>query len=189
MSIPFFIIISGPTGVGKTALVDELVEKLNFPIEVINADMGQLYEPLNIGTAKPDLTVQKVPYHMFDILKDPVDFTASQYRDQALKTMEEISSRGSVPVVVGGSGFYLATLFYPPSDVPLEFTEEGSFAEKTTDQLWELLHSIDPARAKMVHRHDRYRIERALQFGMKREGCLHCVNLNLIHPVGVLSII
>ncbi len=56
MSIPFFIIISGPTGVGKTALVDELAQTLPFPIEVINADMGQLYEPLTIGTAKPDLT-------------------------------------------------------------------------------------------------------------------------------------
>ncbi len=77
MTLPFFMIISGPTGVGKTALVDELISQVSFPLEIINADMGQLYEPLTIGTAKPDLSAVKVPHHMFDIIQDPLDYTAS----------------------------------------------------------------------------------------------------------------
>jgi len=175
MSIPFFIVITGPTGVGKTALVDDLAKKLRFPIEVINADMGQLYTLLTIGTAKPDLSKQRVPHHMFDIIYDPEDYTASEYRKAVLATMHEITKRGAVPVLVGGSGFYVATLFYPPCEMPQDDKEVTSLQDKPTQELWEKLHAIDPARAKKLHKNDRYRIERALrlwyQTGMQPSLC------------------
>ncbi len=163
MSIPFFIVISGPTGVGKTVLVDGLADKLSFPIEVVNADTGQMYAPLTIGTAKPDLDNQVVPHHLFDIIYDPEDYTASEYRKSVIQTMQEISKRGAVPVLVGGSSFYIATLFYPPCDMPTESKQSSTFKESTSEELWQKLHAIDPDRAKVLHKNDRYRIERALR--------------------------
>jgi tRNA dimethylallyltransferase len=163
MTNPFFIIVSGATGVGKTAFVDELIPLLSFPVELINADMGQLYQPLTIGTAKPALTAVSVPHHMFDIISEPVDFTASEYRNRVLILMKEITSRGAVPLLVGGSGFYVASLFYPPTEVLLQENHQLSYEEKSTSELWELLNNIDPTRAQMIHKHDRYRLMRALQ--------------------------
>jgi tRNA dimethylallyltransferase len=161
MSIPFFIIISGPTGVGKTAWVDELAQGVSFPIEVINADVGQLYTPLTIGTAKPDLVNVTVPHHMFNILHEPRDFTVTEYRARVLMFMEEICARGAVPVLVGGSGFYSASLFYPPEGVSENV--QLNLEEKTHEELWKKLEEVDPVRAAQIHHHDRYRIIRALR--------------------------
>ncbi len=85
------------------------------------------------------------------------------YRARALELIQEITSRGAVPLFVGGSGFYLATLFYPPCDAPLQGADPVTYTEKPTPELWELLNQVDPARAQMVHKHDRYRIIRALR--------------------------
>ncbi len=156
----FFITITGPTGVGKTALVDDLARQLSFPIEVINADTGQLYTPLSIGTAKPNLEQVAMPHHLFNVISSPEDYTATQYREAVLTLMKQISSRGAVPVVVGGSGFYIATLFYPPA---LQQIDEQDFSGQSTEELWDLLATIDTARAMHIHKNDRYRIERALQ--------------------------
>ncbi len=161
MSVPFFIGITGPTGVGKTALVDGLAETLSFQIEVINADTGQLYTPLSIGTAKPDLTTVSVPHHQFNVIDEPRDYTATQYREAVLTLMKDITARGAVPVIVGGSGFYIATLFYPPQDQ--ELGGNYDFSDKSTQELWDLLATIDAKRAQAIHKHDRYRIERALR--------------------------
>ncbi len=156
----FFIGITGPTGVGKTALVDGLAQQLSFPLEVINADTGQLYTSLSIGTAKPDLANVVVPHHQFDVISEPEDYTATQYREAVLALMQSITARGAVPVIVGGSGFYIATLFYPPQE---QQTKGYDFSGKTTQELWDLLATIDTKRASQIHQHDRYRIERALK--------------------------
>lgn len=161
MTLPFFIGITGPTGVGKTALVEGLAQQLSFPIEVINADMGQLYTPLSLGTAKPDLEAQVVPHHLFDVIDEPRDYTATQYREAVITLIHEITARGAMPVIVGGSGFYLATLFYPPQEQALGTEQE--FSDKSTQELWELLATVDAKRAAQIHRHDRYRIVRALR--------------------------
>lgn len=163
MALPFFIVITGPTGVGKTDLVTSLAQTLSFPIEVVNIDTGQLYTPLTIGTAKPDLSKQQVPHHMFDIIVAPEDYTASVYRNEVLTVMREITKRGAVPVLVGGSGFYVATLFYPPCEMPQNEKEVSLLQDKTTHELWDMLKDIDPVRAQKLHKNDRYRIERALQ--------------------------
>jgi tRNA dimethylallyltransferase len=160
MMQPFFIGITGPTGVGKTALVEGLSEQLSFSIEVINADMGQLYTPLSVGTAKPDLETQTVPHHLFDCIDEPRDYTATQYRDAVVRLIHEITARGALPVIVGGSGFYLATLFYPPQEQAR--SSELEFSDKSTQELWDLLATVDPKRATQLHKHDRYRIVRAL---------------------------
>ncbi len=180
MQSPFFIIISGPTGVGKTAIVTSLAHKIP-PFEVINADMGQMYTPLTIGTAKPDYLNEPFKQHLFDCIDTPHDWTVAQYRERVIALMEQLWARSVIPVLVGGSGFYLSSLFFPPRDLESGFSAElsadhrdvlsdpellinGPIANKqhTTAELWQELYALDPARAQAVHQNDRYRIERAL---------------------------
>lgn len=151
------MIITGPTGVGKTACVDQLAQ--NMDIEVINADMGQMYTPLSIGTAKPDWRNTTVPHHLFDIIDEPRDCTVTEYRERALHALSGVWRRQRVPVLVGGSLFYIKSLFFPPSYVTPE-TEIPYHGDSYT--LWQLLQEIDPERANAIHPHDTYRVKRAL---------------------------
>jgi tRNA dimethylallyltransferase len=155
------IFIYGPTGVGKSDYAVSLAE--TFPIEIVNCDVGQFYTPLSIGTAKPAWKKEKVPHHLFDVLNEPRDYTVVEYKKALLALWEEIWSRGAIPVVVGGSGFYIKSLFFPPSaeSITVEDMKEN-FDGYATEDLWEQLQKYDPERAKTIHPHDRYRLERAL---------------------------
>lgn len=165
-----FIVLTGPTGTGKSAVGLALAHHL--PIEIVNGDMGQLYTPLNIGTAKPTpLERMLVPHHLFDLLDQPVNFTVAQYRTRVQAAMQEIWARKNIPVVVGGSGFYIKSLFFLSPDLEKEpsngerthpMNQPISFAHKTAEELWQQLNEIDPVRASQIHPNDRYRIERAL---------------------------
>ena len=163
----FFILICGPTGSGKTDLSYLLARE--FPIEIINCDVGQFYEPLSIGTAKPPWQDSSVPHHLFDCLAEPRDFTVLEYRKRMQALMDEIWRRGAFPVVVGGSLFYAKSLFFPPEETaPLgvEESEESPVTNTSTglsnEQLWQELFAIDPERAIKIDQHDRYRTQRAL---------------------------
>ena len=149
------IIIFGPTGVGKTDFGEQLASRL--PAEIVNADLGQFYTPLSIGTAKPNWQNSPIPQHLFDIINEPRLMTVSEYRDQALQTFNQIWARGNIPIIVGGSGFYLKSLFFPPQasiDKDFEYSFEGDG--------WKQLYEIDPERALKIHPNDTYRITRAL---------------------------
>lgn len=157
------IIIYGPTGVGKSDYAINLAQ--DIPLEIINGDVGQLYTPLSIGTAKPDWKKEKAPHHLFDIISEPHDFTVVQFRKRVLEICEQVWLRGATPVVVGGSGFYLKSLFFPP--LPDCYNKQmvkevDSFKEFSTSDLYIQLQTLSPERACQIHPHDRYRIERAL---------------------------
>src|SRR3990167_3285636 len=109
------IIISGPTGVGKTDFVDQMLNKKNNA-EVINIDMGQFYEPISIGTAKPDYKATKYKQHLFDIIKEPVDFDVAQYRKLVIDKINELWGKNILPLLVGGSAFYIQSLLFPPGE-------------------------------------------------------------------------
>jgi len=151
------LIIFGPTGVGKTVCADLIAAQV--PSEIINLDMGQLYTPLTIGTAKPDWQASPIPHHMFDVINEPRDYSVQQYRDAVMPIMQQIWQRNRLPIFVGGSGFYLRSLFFPPTAerAPFDFEHEDA-----PSVLWEQLHAIDQERANCIDRHDIYRIKRAL---------------------------
>lgn len=148
-------IITGPTGVGKTDLALDLARQM--PIEIINADSGQFYKPLTIGTAKPDWQSSSIPHHGFDILTQPEQYTVVAYREYVYELSQQIWSANKIPVLVGGSLFYIQSLFFPPKaacDQPsIQDIPEGT---------WHDLYAIDPVRANAIHPHDTYRIQRAL---------------------------
>lgn len=168
-----FVLIMGPTGVGKTDIALALAQRLPHCIEIINADVGQFYEPLTIGTAKPLLEHPVVPHHLFNVIERPEHFTVMEFRKVALERLQEIWSKKKIPVVVGGSGFYSKALFFPPCQ--LESKKQVELEAKSTAQLWQELKEVDSVRAQEIHPHDRYRIQRALEiwytFGIKPSLC------------------
>lgn len=153
------IILYGPTGVGKSELAILLAQ--NLPTEIINMDVGQFYAPLTIGTAKPAWRSSTTPHYMFDILNTPINYTIVQYRTAFLQLISEIRSRNKIPLVVGGSGFYLKSLLFPPVHESLNVAKQTIY-DTATVPLWEQLYAIDSERATTIQSHDTYRITRAL---------------------------
>lgn len=162
MNKNFFIIIHGPTGVGKTDFILNLGK--HFPIEIINCDVGQMYEPVAIGTAKPDWKNQPIPHHLFDTITIPENWSVMQYRQEVQKKLLEVFSRQAIPVLVGGSGFYGKSLFFPP------LTGEGENVVEV-EGTWDDLAAHDPERAAQIHRNDTYRINRALSIIASTSVC------------------
>lgn len=150
------IIICGPTGVGKSDFAELLAQQISG--EIVNMDLGQFYTPLSIGTAKPDWRNARVPHHLFDILNTPKNFTVVDYRQRLLDTCNALWERNVTPVVVGGSMFYLKSLFFPPMGQSVE-----TAASSAPDSTWEELNAIDPDRAASLHKNDTYRINRAME--------------------------
>lgn len=156
------IIISGATATGKSNFAIELAKKING--EIINADIGSFYTPLTIGTAKPDWKNESVPHHLFDILHEPDLYTVVAFRKAVAQLCKEIWHRGHVPILVGGSAFYVQAFFYRQHEVTVSqsYVDELTHSLIPTQQLWNDLRSIDSTRAYQIDPHDRYRIIRAL---------------------------
>jgi tRNA dimethylallyltransferase len=163
-----FILVQGPTGVGKSDLITQLQKTIS--VEIINCDIGSFYEPFSIGTAKPDWKAAAIAHHLFDLIKSPESFSVKQYREIIIETMQSIWDRKRIPVLVGGSGFYAKSLFFPPLG--------ASLSDKTVNGTWQELHKLDPDRAAQIHQHDTYRIARALQL-IKQQS----VKPSLLQPV------
>src|ERR1700687_4972099 len=99
---PPAILLMGPTASGKTAVVVELVREL--PCEIVSVDSAQVYRHMDIGTGKPDrATLERAPHHLIDIVEPHESYSAARFRDDALTLMREITERGHVPLLVGGT--------------------------------------------------------------------------------------
>lgn len=160
----FFLIISGPTGVGKTDLSFELAKR--FSIEIVNCDVGQFYTPLSVGTAKPEWQSEHVPHHLFDIIDEPTSISVTEYRSRLVALFNGIWGRGNLPVLVGGSLFYIRSLLFPPLSQENDGKSSGFLEIDTntpSEELWQKLHEIDPKRAQAIDKNDPYRIARALK--------------------------
>lgn len=187
-----FLVITGPTASGKTAFATQLTQRLAIekcPIEIINCDVGQFYTPLSIGTAKPDLSPDKigVPHHLFNLVSTPESFSAAAYRKQAVACVQEIWARNALPVFVGGSLFYIKALFFPPQEIeeqaPDLNPDLNTEAAIETSILWDKLYQIDAARALAIDKNDRYRIVRALTL-WQRTGRLPSSCAPVFSPIG-----
>jgi tRNA dimethylallyltransferase len=156
---PFVLIIYGPTGVGKTDIACALASRI--PAEIVNMDVGQFYTPLSIGTAKPDWRNEPATHHLFDIINEPLSITVAQYRALLIETIKSISDRGNIPILVGGSGFYVHSLLFPLKES--SSPTESVMSEASEGTLWQKLYAIDPDRAASIEKSDSYRIMRALE--------------------------
>lgn len=163
------IVLAGPTAVGKTALSILLAKRIGG--EIISADSMQVYRHMDIGSAKITASeMEGVPHHLIDILEPTEEFNVFLFQSLARQAIKEISSRGNIPVVVGGTGFYIQALLY---DIAFEGEEDHSEIrsglereadEKGLDALYSQLCLVDPRSAEAIHPHNRKRLIRALEF-------------------------
>lgn len=151
------LILTGPTAVGKSDIACHIAQTI--PVEIVNADVGQMYQPLTIGTAKPDWQNSPITHHGFDILEKPEQYTVVAYKKYVESICQEIWARNKTPLFVGGSLFYIKSLFFPPLEQSVSTTKH----ELPKDQSWQALYTCDPLRARAIHPNDTYRIQRAFE--------------------------
>ena len=161
------IAIVGPTASGKSTLGIEVALKLNG--EIINCDSVQVYKEIQIATAKVPLDERKgVPHHLIDFVSPDVNYTAGEWAREAALKIEEIESRGRIPLLVGGTGFYLRALrqpFFasPPTDESLRQRLTRSREKRGAEHLHRLLNRIDPNAARQLYPRDWPRVQRAIE--------------------------
>jgi tRNA dimethylallyltransferase len=161
------IFIMGPTGTGKTDLAVELHK--HFPIEIISVDSALVYKGLDIGSAKPDAaTLAEAPHRLIDFLDPSQPYSAADFREDALREMADISARGKIPVLVGGTMLYFRALEYglsalPPANPAIRARLEAEAATHGWQALHDRLASIDPLAAQRIHPNDPQRLQRALE--------------------------
>ncbi len=150
------IVITGPTGVGKTKLSVELAKKVNG--EIINADSMQVYKGLDIGTAKiKESEKEGIPHYLFDICDVDRNYTIYDYQKDARNVISEIESRGKTPILVGGSGLYIKAALYD-----YEFIEEDFHSEFEDLSNEEILNEIRKDHETDIHVNNRKRLVREL---------------------------
>jgi tRNA dimethylallyltransferase len=166
--LPPLVAVVGPTAVGKTALSIKLAHQLNG--EIVNADSRQIYRHMDIGTAKPTRQEQAAaPHHLIDIADPDESFSLAVYQELAFRAIGEIVARGRLPLLVGGTGQYLAAVLegWNIPRVPPQFDLRARLAAEAathgTAALYERLLAIDPAGAAKIEPNNLRRIIRALE--------------------------
>lgn len=167
------IIITGPTAVGKTALSVDLALKLGG--EIISADSMQVYRGMDIGTAKIKEEEKKgVPHYLIDIINPDEEFNVTIFKDLAKKHINDICSRGKIPIIAGGTGFYIQSVLY---DIEfMDFDEEkrsevkmlleDTLEEKGIDFMYERLKEVDPKYAEIIHKNNIRRVLHGLEYNI-----------------------
>ena len=163
------VVLTGPTAVGKTKLSIDLAKALGG--EIISADSMQVYKHMDIGSAKiTEKEMDGVPHHLIDVLSPFEEFHIVRFQDLAKKAMEDIYSRGRIPIFVGGTGFYIQAITkdidFTEGEEDKKYREELSClaAEKGNEFLHEMLRNIDPKSAEEIHANNVKRVIRALEF-------------------------
>ena len=164
--MPHLIVIGGPTAGGKSQIAADLALRIGG--EIISADSMCLYRDMDIGTAKPLEEMNRVPHHLIDVFEPGERVDAKVYERLAMEKIEEISSQGKVPLLVGGSYLYIQAVLLgieetPPPDWVLRKRLYRIAETKGGEFLYRKLMAVDPLYAEKIHPHDLRRIVRALE--------------------------
>jgi tRNA dimethylallyltransferase len=163
------VILTGPTAVGKTKLSVELAKRIGG--EIISADSMQVYRGMDIGSAKVTREeMQGVPHYLIDEFNPDEEFHVVKFQEYAKNYIREITGRGHIPILVGGTGFYIQAVLYD-----IDFTENGGdmayrheleqlVQEQGSEYLHELLRQVDPESAEAIHANNSKRVIRALEY-------------------------
>jgi len=163
------IILTGPTAVGKTALSIQLAKALGG--EIISADSMQVYRHMDIGSAKITVgQMQGIAHHLIDVLEPDEEFNVVRFQTLARAALKDIRQRGKIPVIVGGTGFYIQALLYD-----IDFTENPGRPDvrkelehlgetRGSEYLHQMLLQVDPESAGLIHAHNIKRVIRAIEY-------------------------
>ncbi|SNZ09953.1 tRNA dimethylallyltransferase [Persephonella hydrogeniphila] len=157
------LVITGTTATGKTELSIQLAERLNG--EIISADSMMVYRYMDIGTAKPTEEERRgIPHYLIDVVNPDEEFSVKDFLEMADRKIREISLKGKVPIVVGGTWLYIQALLYGLTDAPpTDWKLRKKLYEKDNKELYRLLENIDPEYSSKIHINDKKRIVRALE--------------------------
>lgn len=161
------LIITGPTGIGKTEISLKLANK--YKGEIISSDSMQIYKKLDIGTAKVDLDKTDIPHHMVDILEAHEKFSVADFKIKAKEIISNINRRGGLPILVGGTGLYINSIVYnldfTETEADYEYRQELNklLEEKGSKFLYSKLFNLNKDMAEKIHPNNGQRIIRALE--------------------------
>ncbi|MDD5299903.1 MAG: tRNA (adenosine(37)-N6)-dimethylallyltransferase MiaA [Gallionella sp.] len=164
---PPAIFLMGPTASGKTGVAVELAQRL--PVELISVDSALVYRDMDIGTAKPDAaTLARAPHHLIDIIDPTEAYSAAAFRHDALRLMADITARGRIPLLVGGTMLYFKALreglsALPPSDPAVRAALDAEIAQHGIRHLHRQLAQVDAETAARLAPNDTQRIQRAME--------------------------
>lgn len=166
------IILTGPTAVGKTALSIQLAKAVGG--EIVSADSMQVYRHMDIGSAKVTKEeMEGIPHYLIDVLEPQDDFNVVTFQTLARQAMDEIYSHGNIPIITGGTGFYIQALLY---DIDFRENDEKNpvreeleqlakdLRDKAAEVLHEKLSQVDPEAAKQIHANNIKRVIRAIEY-------------------------
>ena len=163
------VVITGPTAVGKTDISIKLAKEING--EIISADSIQVYKDLNIGSAKiTEDEMDGVKHYLIDVLEPTDDFDIYTFKQMAEDAIEEIYAKGKVPIIVGGTGFYIQSVLYDvdfeETEVDMEYRKELEELAKSNgnEYVHKMLEEVDPEYAAGIHPNNLKRVIRALEF-------------------------
>ena len=163
------VILTGPTAVGKTALSVDLAREIGG--EIISADSMQVYQYMDIGSAKITKDeMQDIPHYLVDVLDPKEDFNVYLFQKMAKEALEKIYEKGRIPILVGGTGFYIQSVLYDidftenDSDTPYRAELEKLAEEKGAEYLHQMLREVDEVSADNIHANNVKRVIRALEY-------------------------
>ena len=160
-------VLTGPTGTGKSDFALRLARE--FPIELVSVDSAQVYRSLDIGSAKPGAAIRaETPHHLIDLVDPAANYSAGQFVRDAARAIDDIESRGRIPLLVGGTMLYLRALIGGIADLPESSNEiRAQLDADAAREGWPAMHArlaaVDAAAAARIHPNDAQRIQRALE--------------------------
>ena len=184
------IVILGPTGSGKSEMAVKIAQKINA--EIISADSRQAYKGMDIGTGKiATKEMQGIPHHLLDISLPNKIFTVAQYRKLALKAINKIFKKGKMPILCGGTGFYVQAIIdgITVPKVKPDWKLREKLEKKSLEELFTQLKKLDPKRAETIDKKNQRRLIRALEIIIKTKKPVPETNKKpLPYPVLILGI-
>ena len=161
---PKIIVILGPTATGKSGLSVKIAKKFNG--EIISADSRQVYKGMNLGSGKiTKKEMGSVPHYLLDVVKPNTRFSVAEYKKLAEKSIEKILSKGKLPIICGGTGFYIDSIVknIDLPEVPPNQKLRKILEKKSVESLFKMLKKLSPSRAKSIDKHNKVRLIRAIE--------------------------
>ncbi len=183
------IVILGPTASGKSDLAIKLAQKFNG--EIISADSRQVYKGLDIGSGKiKKEEMKEVPHYLLDVASPKKRFSVSKYQKLSLKAIEKILKKNKIPIICGGSGFYIQSVIdgIKIPEVKPNYKLRKELSKKTPDELYQMLKKLDKNRAESIDRKNSRRLIRAIEIAIELKKVPKLEKHPLPYPVLILGI-